>query len=144
MRQILVVAHKTLGGRSLLEEVGRRMRGGDCRVHLVVPINHPFGAFTEASCHVEAEKVLAEGLRRIRQLDPTGSVDVTGEVGDANPVYAAEVVKNRGDAIDEVIVSTLPRGASRWLTRNVPKKLEQLFPDVDVTHLVADEAPAPV
>ena len=29
MRRILVVAHKTLGGPHLLEEVGRRRKGGD-------------------------------------------------------------------------------------------------------------------
>jgi len=142
MRRILVVAHKTLGGQHLAEEVGRRMKDGGCAVHLVVPISHPFGAFTEASCHNEAQKVLEEALRRIRELDPTGSIDVTGEVGDANPVYAAEVVKNRGEPIDEVIVSTLPRGTSRWLLGNVPRKLERIFPDIDVTHLVAEEQPA--
>jgi hypothetical protein len=142
MRTILVVAHKTLGGQHLLEEVGRRMKGGDCRVHLVVPINHPFGTFSEASCQADAQRVLDEGLRRIRELDRTGSVEVTGEVGDANPVYAAEVVKNRGEQIDEVIISTLPKGTSRWLLRNAPKKMQRLFPDIEVTHLLAAEEPA--
>ena len=142
MRRILVVAHKTLGGQHLLEEVGRRMKGGDCSVHLVVPVNHPMGPFSEASCQADAQKVLDEGLQRIRELDATGSVDVTGEVGDANPVYAAEVVKNRGEQIDEVIVSTLPQGASRWLLGNVPKKMQRLFPDVEVTHLLAEPQPA--
>jgi hypothetical protein len=143
MRRILVVAHKTLGGQHLLEEVGRRMKGGDCRIHLVVPVNHPMGSFTEASLHVAAEEVLEEGMRQIRALDPTGAVEVTGEVGDANPVYAAEVVKNRGEQIDEVIVSTLPKGASRWVLGNVPKKMERIFPDIDVTHLIAEDAHAP-
>jgi hypothetical protein len=119
------------------------MKGGDCSVHLVVPVNHPFGPFSEASCQADARKVLDEGLRRIRELDATGAIDVTGEVGDANPVYAAEVVKNRGEQIDEVIVSTLPKGTSRWMIGNVPKKMVRLFPDIDVTHLVAEEQPAP-
>lgn len=144
MRRILVVAHKTLGGRHLLEEVGRRIKGGNCHVHLVVPINHPFGTFTEASCQADARRVLDEGLRRFRELDRTGSVDVTGEVGDANPVYAAEVVRNRGEHIDEIIVSTLPKGASRWLLGNVPKKIQKTFPDTDVTHLIGDTEPAAV
>lgn len=138
MRRILVVAHKTLGGSHLLEEVGRRMKAGSCRVHLVVPVNHPMGSFTEASCHASASEVLEEGLRQIRALDPTGSIEVTGEVGDANPVYAAEAVRNRGEQIDEVILSTLPSGTSRWLLGNVPKRMVRSFPDIDVTHLVAD------
>ena len=112
-------------------------------MHLVVPVTHPFGAFSEASLQAEAQKVLEQGSTGIRELDPTGSIDVTGEVGDANPVYAAEVVKNRGEQIDEVIVSTLPKATSRWLLRNVPRKMERLFPDIDVTHLMAAEEPAP-
>ena len=144
MRRILVVAHKTLGGQHLLEEVGRRMKGGDCRIHLVVPINHPMGTFSEASCHAEAQRVLDEGIRRIRELDRTGAVDVTGEVGDANPVYAVEVVANRGEPIDEIIVSTLPKGVSRWLVGDIPKKIQRVLPNVPVTHLVGASEPASV
>jgi nucleotide-binding universal stress UspA family protein len=142
MRHILVVAHKTLGGQHLLDELAQRLEHGGCAVHLVVPVTHPFGAFTDASLHAEAVRVLDEGLRRIRALDPTGSIDVTGEVGDANPVYAAEVVRNRGQQVDEIIVSTLPRGVSHWILGNVPRRLERQFPEVEVTHLVAEAEPA--
>jgi hypothetical protein len=142
VRRVLVVAHKTLGGPALLEEVGRRMRGGDCRVHLVVPINHPMGAFSEASCVAEAERVLTEGAKRIRALDPTGAVEVTGEVGDANPVYAVQCVRNRGEAVDEIIISTLPAGPSRWLAGNVPKRMAKAFPDVPITHVEGSREPA--
>ena len=48
---------------------------------------------------------------------------MTGEVGDANPVYATEVLRNRGEQFDEILVSTLPRGASRWLLGDVPRKI---------------------
>lgn len=142
MRRVLVVAHKTLGGEALLEEVGRRMDAGDCVVHLVVPIVHPMGAFSEASCVTDAEKALGEGARRIRALDRTGAVDVTGEVGDANPVYAVQCVVNRGVKVDEIIVSTLPPGPSRWLLGNVPKRMAKAFPDIPVTHLVGAKEPA--
>jgi len=144
MHRILVVAHKTLGGAHLLEELRRRMDGEDCRIHLLVPVNHPMGSFTEASCRAAAEKVLEEGEHRIRDLDPAGKTDITGEVGDANPVYATEVLRNRGDEFDEIIVSTLPRGASRWLLGDVPRKIRRLFRGVPVVHLVADEETASV
>lgn len=144
MRRILVVAHRTLGGPALLEEVGRRMEGGDCAVHVVVPVHHPMGAFSEASCRAEAEKVLELGLSRIRGLDPTGSVAVTGEVGDANPVYAVECVRNRGERIDEIVVSTLPKGPSRWLLGDVPKRMGRTFPGVPVHHVVGATEPASV
>lgn len=142
MRRILVVAHRTLGGDHLLEEVGRRMKVGDCTVHLVVPMHHPMGAFSEATCMADAERVLAEGAKRIRALDPTGSVDVTGEVGDANPVYAVQCVQNRGEPIDEIIVSTLPAGPSRWIAGNVPKRMTKAFPGVPVTHVLGTREPA--
>ena len=142
MRRILVVAHKTLCGPHLLEEVGRRIEGGDCEVHLVVPMNHPLGAFSEASCHADAEKVLNEGAKRIRELDPTGSVDVSGEVGDSNPVYAVQCVQNRGERIDEIIVSTLPSGPSRWLLGGVPKRMTKAFPGIPVSHVFGDREPA--
>lgn len=142
MRRILVVAHKTLAGPALLEEVGRRMKAGDCSVHVVVPINHPMGAFTEASCIAQAERALHEGVRRIRDLDATGAIDVTGEVGDANPVYAVQCVQNRGEAIDEIILSTLPPGPSRWLSGNVPRRMAKAFPGVSVTHVLGSREPA--
>jgi len=138
MRRILVVAHRTLGGQHLLEEVARRIKGGGCQVHVLVPVNHPMGAFTEASVHSAAEAVLAEGERRIREIDRAGKTDVTGEVGDANPVYATQVLKNRGEVFDEILVSTLPRGASRWLLGDVPRKIGRVYPGVPVVHLVGE------
>jgi hypothetical protein len=142
MRRIVVVAHRTLGGQALLDEVARRMRDGDCRVHLVVPIRHPMGAFSEATCVAEAERVLAEGTRRIRDLDRTGSIEVTGEVGDVNPVYAVECVRNRHEPIDEIVVSTLPAGPSAWLRGDIPTRMARAFPDVAVTHVIGTKEPA--
>lgn len=142
MHRILVVAHKTLGGPHLLQQLRRRIEGGECRVHLLVPVNHPMGSFSEASVQAAAEKVLLEGERQIRELDRTGATDVTGEVGDANPVYATDVLHNRGEQYDEILVSTLPRGASRWLLGDVPRKIARIYPGVSVVHLIADPEPA--
>jgi hypothetical protein len=141
MPRILVVAHRTLGGEHLLEEVGRRLADGASGVHLLVPVTHPKGAFTEASLHAAAEAVLEDGLRAVRALDPTGAVEVTGEIGDANPVYAVDAVVNRGERFDEIIVSTLPKGVSRWLRADVPSRLGRHF-RVPVTHVVAGAVPA--
>ena len=118
------------------------MKTGPCRVHLVVPMHHPMGAFSEATCLADAEAVLAEGTRRVRELDPTGSVDVTGEVGDANPVYAVQVVRNRGDAFDEIILSTLAPGPSRWLKADVPSRMAKAFPGTPVFHVLGSREPA--
>ncbi|MGH9138514.1 MAG: hypothetical protein ACRD0G_15955 [Acidimicrobiales bacterium] len=143
MPRILVVAHKTLGGKQLLNEVERRMKGGDCSIHLLVPVAHPMSTFSEASLQADAQKVVDDGIRQIRELDKTGSVEVTGEVGDANPVYAAKATWNHGLHFDEIIVSTLPSGMSRWLKTDVPSRLAKTLP-VPVTHIVAEKTRAGV
>lgn len=140
MRHILVVAHKTLVGQHLLEELGRRIGGGDCAVHLVVPVTHPFGSFSEASLHAQAQVVLDEGLRKIRALDPTGSVSITGEVGDANPVYAVTTaLRDPHLQVDGIVVSTLPSGLSRWLKVDVVSRLRREV-DLPVVHVEAAAA----
>jgi hypothetical protein len=44
---------------------------------------------------------------------------------------------------DEIIVSTLPTGASRWLRIDVPRRLQKMC-DVPVAHIVAAERHEPV
>lgn len=40
---------------------------------------------------------------------------------------------------DEVILSTLPPGVSRWLKQDLPHRLERHF-DIPVTHVIGDPA----
>ena len=64
----------------------------------------------------------------------------TGEVGDADPVYAVGVTLRREgtDAFAGIIVSTLPKGTSRWW--HVPRRIARRYPDVPLTHLVAEQS----
>ena len=48
--------------------------------------------------------------------------EADGEVGDRDPVMAVRDAM-RGREVDEVIVSTLPKGMSRWLGEDVPSRL---------------------
>ena len=142
MRRILVVAHKTLGGDHLLEEVRRRRAEGDCSFHLVVPEDHSgVGSWSEGQVHAAALRVLEAGLARFRDLDTTGSTDFTGEVGDPNPVNAVELITYRGETFDEIILSTLAPGPSRWLHQDVPARMRRRFA-VPLTHVVAEREPA--
>ena len=50
-------------------------------------------------------------------------LEVTGEVGVQDPIQATRDAL-RGREIDEVILSTLPSGISRWLGQDVPSKLK--------------------
>jgi hypothetical protein len=142
MRRILVVAHKTLGGDRLRDEVRHKLEEGDCTFHLVVPEDHSGGgSWSEGQVHAAAQRVLDAGLTRFRELDRTGAVDFTGEVGDANPVNAVELITYRGEAFDEIILSTFPAGPSRWLHQDVPARMRRRFA-VPITHVVAEREPA--
>jgi len=138
MRRILVVAHRTLGGEHLREELKRRIEEGECSFHLLVPERHPNDhAWTDGEVRRAAAQVLEEGLRAFRELDPTGRVAFTGEVGDANPVHAVDLLLLRGERFDEIIVSTLPPRLSRWLRKDVPTRLARQY-TIPITHVVAD------
>ena len=57
-------------------------------------------------------------LTRLREM----GAEADGEVGDRDPVMAVRDAL-RGREVDEVIVSTLPKGMSRWLGEDVPSRL---------------------
>jgi hypothetical protein len=133
MRRYLVVANRTLGGEHLLDAVRQRISEGPCAFHVVVPASHPSSAWSDEEVIVAARHRLDDALDRFRAL----GVDVTGEVGDASPVRAvADVLLH--DTFDEILLSTLPPGPSRWLRQDVIHRLERSV-DVPVVHVVAAE-----
>jgi hypothetical protein len=131
----LVVANRTLGCEHLVELLEERLSSGPCSIHVLVPATaDPHGwTHDEASDHVIAQERLDTALERFGRLDP----DVTGEIGDPRPVDAIRDVLRR-EEFDEVIVSTLPAGASRWLRMDAVSRLQRTV-DVPVTHVVAPE-----
>jgi len=140
MRRYLVVAHKTLGGSTLLDHL-RHLREEDpyCHFHLVVPEQHPTNrAWSDGSSRAAARARLDE----ILEMMATMRMGATGEVGDANPVYAAGAVLRRDGASSYagIILSTLPKGISRWWLLDVPKRMAIAYPHVPLTHLVAESA----
>lgn len=140
MRRYLVVAHKTMGGAHLMEHLHElRVRDPYCRFHLVVPEHHPHDhVWSEAEVHTAAQHTLDEMLERMAEM----GMGATGEVGDANPVYAVGVVLRREGrrSFDGIILSTLPRGISRWWRFDVPRRMRTDHPDIPTTHLVSEEA----
>jgi hypothetical protein len=138
MRRYLVVANETLLGTPLADEVGRRVEEskGDCAVHVVVPASHGGNfTWTEGQARRAAAGRLQEGLEKLGAL---GMAAISGEVGDPSPVLAV------GDALiaadvpfDEVLISTLPLGRSRWLKQDVVHRLQRAHPQLAVTHVVS-------
>ena len=66
----------------------------------------------------------------------------TGEVGDPSPVYAiGTVLRREGEsAFAGIVLSTLPNGRSFWLRNHVPHRVAKAFPNIPLTHLVAEDA----
>jgi len=143
MRRCLVVANQTVGGDRLADAI--RERAGDAEFFVVVPatpmqdqVGAPGTPTTKAPSAGEfaravATQRLAEALAKIKAAG--GSAD--GEVGDPDPLEAVREALARWPA-NEVIISTLPAGLSRWLRRGLPKQVEREF-NLPVTHLVAEE-----
>jgi hypothetical protein len=134
---VLVVAHQTAANYALLDAVRRRAEEGPARFHLVVP-RRPHGMHKvvdpiEAG-EREAREVLAQALPRLSEA--AGS-EVTGSIGDAEPLMAVEDAVNLGH-YDEIIVSTLPLGISRWIKLDLVSKVRAL--GLPVTHVAARAA----
>jgi hypothetical protein len=138
MPAYLVVAHRTLVEDHVLDHVRSLVADGDALVHLVVPVHHPRDrAWTDAEVDGAARTRLDEGLDAFR----AAGIEATGEIGDANPVYAAGVAMRAQPDVTwtGIIVSTLPRGVSRWLGLDVVSRMEYEY-ELPVTHLVAPPA----
>jgi hypothetical protein len=136
VRRYLVAANQTLGGDHLMERLQALAAGGDCEFHIVVPASaDPTQSFhDQASDHALARRRLDEALEKFGTL----GVPVTGEVGDHRAVDAILDVLRR-ERFDEVILSTLPAGASRWLRLDTVSRVERAV-EIPVTHIVATDA----
>jgi hypothetical protein len=141
-RTVLVVANQTLAGHALHSELRRRARAQRLRVAVIVPATALDPSVEEEL--VEADRVeagrsaaRAVAASRLDQL-VTGlqaqGFTVTGDVGPADPVEAVTLAMERWPDVNEVIVSTLPAGLSRWLKLDLPSRLTRRL-DVPVTTL---------
>jgi len=131
---VLVVAHQTAATAPLLDAVRARAQQGPAVFHLVVPQQpHGLDRLMDPQDHgrEEAERALAAALPKLSEA--AGS-EVTGEVGDSEPLMAIQDAVNLGD-YDEIILSTLPLGISRWLHLDLISKTRAL--GLPVTHVLA-------
>jgi hypothetical protein len=131
---VLVVAHQTAATAPLLDAVRERAQQSPARFHLVVP-RRPHGlakvADPEEYGQDEAQRVMSDALPK---LSAVAGHEVTGSVGDAEPLMAIQDAINLGQ-YDEIIVSTLPLGISKWLKLDLISKARGL--GLPVTHVLA-------
>ncbi|MBV9535019.1 MAG: hypothetical protein JO321_06345 [Solirubrobacterales bacterium] len=133
---VLVVAHQTAATDKLSQAVAERAQRGPATFHLVVPRQaHGIHKVVDPqdTGEEDAQRVLAEALTRLSQA---AGGEVTGAIGDSEPLMAIEDAVNLGD-YDEIIISTLPRRISRWLKLDLVSKAKAL--GLPVTHVEASE-----
>jgi hypothetical protein len=162
MARLLLVDNKTLASGEVSEFVrGRIAKEVDCRFTLLVPATprdhgagarlvHGMASVSEGRWQPTngvdpggddddwafARSRLEFGLDILRKL----GADVEGEVGDANPAKAiAEALQHR--QYDEVVLSTLPKGVSRWLGLDIPHQVQRRF-HVPVTVISVQSVPS--
>src|SRR5436190_6649629 len=122
MRSYLVVGNQTLAGPELSAAIAERIASAEpTQFHVVVPASPVQDGFTwdEDKAYAAAHERLDAMLDHLRGL----GVDASGEVGHKDPVEAARDAM-RGRQVDEVILSTLPAGLSRWLGQDAPTRLK--------------------
>jgi hypothetical protein len=139
VRRYLVVANQTLGGDELIATVREAMAIGTCAFHILVPATpspelYTFG-LEEEEGDILAKERLADAFACFERL----GAPATGIVGPSDPMEAIrEALED--DAFDEVILSTLPPGPSRWLREDLPNKMRAEF-NVVVHHVIGEPKP---
>jgi hypothetical protein len=135
MRRYLVVANQTLAAEPLVSRMRELARAAPSSFHVVVPATPPRDhIWTEGEARATARSRLDAALARFAEL----GAEVEGEVGDGNPMLAiGDALRDHGP-FDEIVISTLPRGLSKWLKVDLLHRAEASF-GLRVTHVVEEQ-----
>jgi len=160
VRRYLVVANLTLSSPELGEAVTHRIAQGPAEFHVLVPATYsdaqsaarraalmsdPLTGYIapdlmmfaehDDEAMAAAEARLSDYMARIERC----GAEVTGEIGEADPIAAISRVLGRG-SFDEILLSTLPAGVSRWVGMDLPSRVRRTF-QLPVVHVSASKDP---
>jgi hypothetical protein len=137
-QRILVVANRTADSPDLIAALRHRAAQAPTRFTLLVPAV-PYGLSWAADMKAGWPGAAARAERSVARMRQAG-LEVGAIVGDPDPFAAVGDVLHARE-FDEVIVSTLPRGVSRWLRLSLPGRLRRVT-ELPVTQVTAHARPA--
>lgn len=111
--RVLVVANRTAATPRLLEAIRARAREGHCEFALLIP---------DVTDRKAADWTLETALPLMSRAARS---EVEGLVGGPEPFESIQAAVQDGD-FDEIMVSTLPRKVSKWMRRDLIRRVEGL------------------
>ena len=112
-KRVLVVANRTAATPRLLDEVSQRRKSGPCEFALLIP---------DVTDRKKADWTLETAVPMLRR---SAGGPVEGIVGGADPFTSVQNTVRDGN-FDEIIISTLSKKTSKWLRRDLVRKVEGL------------------
>jgi hypothetical protein len=111
--RVLIVANRTASTPRLIDTVRSRAEASPCEFALLVP---------DVTDRKAADWTLETAQRLLR---PAARGRVEGLVGGPDPFESVKDAVREGN-FDEIIISTLPRRVSKWLRRDLIRRVEGL------------------
>lgn len=138
--RVLVVANRTVDSSELISALRRRAADSPASFTLLVPAV-PRGLAWAADMKAGTREAVPRADAGAVRMRAAGLDVETALVGDPDPIAAI------GDLLlvcefDEIVVSTLPRGISRWLRLSLPQRLRRTT-ELPVQHVTAHPRRAP-
>ena len=142
MATYLLVAHQTAQSPELLD-AARQLRQEDASAAFMVLVPRtPVGnllVWEEGETAEVAERHAAGARARLQEH---GMTVLDAKTGDQDPVTAiGDELRNGGRRYAAIVLSTLPPGASRWLSMDVISRSRRTFPRHRVFHVVSESRP---